>query len=77
MLEPQAIREVFDLTDPHCNIIFGMSLDEARERVADGDDLPLVLVPVSILLPAQFSAQLPQVPEADRRAHRVAVYFFG
>jgi asparagine synthase (glutamine-hydrolysing) len=37
MLEPQAIREVFDLTDPHCNIIFGMSLDEARERVAEGD----------------------------------------
>jgi asparagine synthase (glutamine-hydrolysing) len=37
MVEPQVIREVFDLTDPDCNTIFGMSLDEARERVADGD----------------------------------------
>jgi asparagine synthase (glutamine-hydrolysing) len=37
MLEPQVIREVFDLTDPDRNVIFGMSVDEARERVADGD----------------------------------------
>jgi len=37
MVEPQVIREVFDLTDPHRNVIFGMSLDEARERVAGGD----------------------------------------
>ena len=31
-------------------------------------DLPLVLVPVSILLPAQFSPQSPRVPEADSQA---------
>jgi asparagine synthase (glutamine-hydrolysing) len=37
MVEPQVIREVFDLTDPDRNAIFGMSLDEARERVAGGD----------------------------------------
>jgi asparagine synthase (glutamine-hydrolysing) len=37
MVEPQAIREVFDLTDPQSNVIFGMSVDEARERVANGD----------------------------------------
>ncbi|MBW2576646.1 MAG: asparagine synthetase B family protein, partial [Deltaproteobacteria bacterium] len=37
MVEPKVIREVFDLTDPDRNAIFGMSLDEARERVADGD----------------------------------------
>jgi asparagine synthase (glutamine-hydrolysing) len=37
MVEPQVIREVFDLTDPDRNAIFGMSLEEARERVADGD----------------------------------------
>jgi asparagine synthase (glutamine-hydrolysing) len=37
MVEPQVIREVFDFTDPHRNVIFGMSLDEARERVAAGD----------------------------------------
>ncbi|MBW2494760.1 MAG: asparagine synthetase B family protein [Deltaproteobacteria bacterium] len=37
MVEPQVIREVFDLTDPDRNSIFGMSLEEARERVADGD----------------------------------------
>ena len=28
MVEPQVIREVFDLTDPDRNAIFGMSLDE-------------------------------------------------
>ena len=37
MVEPKVIREVFDLTDPDRNVIFGMSVDEARERVADGD----------------------------------------
>ena len=37
MVEPQTIRELFDLTDPHRNIIFGMSVGEARKRVADGD----------------------------------------
>ena len=37
MVEPQLIREVFDLTDPQRNVIFGMSVDEARERVAEGD----------------------------------------
>ncbi len=37
MVEPQVIREVFDLTDPDRNVIFGMSLDEARARVAAGD----------------------------------------
>jgi asparagine synthase (glutamine-hydrolysing) len=37
MAEPQAIREVFDLTDPQRNVIFGLSVDEARERVASGD----------------------------------------
>jgi asparagine synthase (glutamine-hydrolysing) len=37
MVEPQVIREVFDLTDPDRNVLFGMSLEEARERVADGD----------------------------------------
>ena len=30
------IREVFDLIDPTSNIIFNMSLEEARERVASG-----------------------------------------
>ena len=37
MVEPQVIREVFDLTDPKRNVIFGMTIDEARERVAEGD----------------------------------------
>jgi asparagine synthase (glutamine-hydrolysing) len=37
MVEAQVIREVFDLTDPDRNAIFGMSLEEARERVAAGD----------------------------------------
>ena len=37
MAEPQVIREVFDLTDPDRNILFGISLEEARERVAAGD----------------------------------------
>jgi len=37
MVAPQGIHEVFDLTDPDCNVIFGLSVDEARERVADGD----------------------------------------
>jgi asparagine synthase (glutamine-hydrolysing) len=31
------IREVVDLTDPATNIVFNMSLDEARQRVASGD----------------------------------------
>ncbi|MBW2295587.1 MAG: asparagine synthetase B family protein, partial [Deltaproteobacteria bacterium] len=37
MVAPQGIHEVFDLTDPDRNVIFGLSVDEARERVADGD----------------------------------------
>jgi asparagine synthase (glutamine-hydrolysing) len=37
MVEPKVIREVFDLTDSDRNVIFGMSVDEARERVAEGD----------------------------------------
>ena len=31
------IREVIDLTDPAANIIFNMTVDEARQRVAEGD----------------------------------------
>jgi asparagine synthase (glutamine-hydrolysing) len=31
------LREVFDLTDPARNVIFDMTLDEARARVAEGD----------------------------------------
>ncbi|HEY5656723.1 MAG TPA: asparagine synthase-related protein [Myxococcota bacterium] len=37
MIENQVLREVFDLTDPARNVLLGMSLEEARERVASGD----------------------------------------
>lgn len=37
MVDTQALREVFDLTDPERNVLFGMSLEEARERVGSGD----------------------------------------
>lgn len=37
MHENQTIRQVVDLTDPHHNIIFNMSVQEARDRVAAGD----------------------------------------
>ncbi len=37
MVDPRVIREVFDLTDPERNVIFGISLEEARGRVAEGD----------------------------------------
>ena len=33
----QGVREVIDLTDPKRNIIFNMSVEEARQRVAEGD----------------------------------------
>jgi asparagine synthase (glutamine-hydrolysing) len=33
----RSLREVFDLTDPARNVIFDMTLDEARARVAEGD----------------------------------------
>ena len=36
MTATQPVREVFDLTDPECNWIFNVSLDEARARVASG-----------------------------------------
>lgn len=31
------LHEVFDLTDPTCNVLFNCSPDEARDRVASGD----------------------------------------
>jgi len=37
VIETAAIHEVFDLTDPSSNIIFDMSLEEARSRVESGD----------------------------------------
>ncbi|MCP4250427.1 MAG: asparagine synthetase B family protein [bacterium] len=37
MHQTTPIREVFDLTDPGRNLIFNMSVDEARERVGSGD----------------------------------------
>jgi asparagine synthase (glutamine-hydrolysing) len=37
MVDTQVLREVFDLTDPERNALFGMSLEEARERVGSGD----------------------------------------
>lgn len=37
MIETAAIHEVFDLTDPNANVLFEMSLAEARERVRSGD----------------------------------------
>lgn len=37
MVDTQVLREVFDLTDPERNVLFGMSLEEARERVGSGD----------------------------------------
>lgn len=37
MHDAQTIREVVDLTDSHRNIIFNMSIQEARDRVAAGD----------------------------------------
>ena len=37
MIETAALNEVFDLTDPGANVLFDMSLEEARHRVASGD----------------------------------------
>ncbi len=37
MVETAVLHEVFDLTDPDSNSIFGMSLAEARARVESGD----------------------------------------
>ncbi|MDH5565440.1 MAG: asparagine synthase-related protein [Myxococcales bacterium] len=37
MIQTQHLHEVFDLTDPGANLIFGMSLEEARSRVQSGD----------------------------------------
>lgn len=37
MHELRPIREVIDLTDPNRNVIFNMTVDEARQRVAEGD----------------------------------------
>jgi asparagine synthase (glutamine-hydrolysing) len=36
-MHPQAIDRVVDLTDPKRNLIYNISLDEARRRVASGD----------------------------------------
>jgi asparagine synthase (glutamine-hydrolysing) len=37
VVDTQVLREVFDLTDPERNVLFGMSLEEARERVGSGE----------------------------------------
>lgn len=37
MHQSHPLREVIDLTDPARNILFNLSLEEARQRVADGD----------------------------------------
>lgn len=37
MIETAAFHEVFDLTDPDANVLFGMSLQDARDRVRSGD----------------------------------------
>lgn len=37
MAHQSLLREVIDLTDPAVNLIFNMTLDEARRRVAGGD----------------------------------------
>jgi len=37
VIEPAAIHEVFDLTDPNANTLFDTSLEEARDRVRSGD----------------------------------------
>ena len=37
MHQSHRIREVIDLTDPARNALFNLSLEEARQRVADGD----------------------------------------
>ncbi len=37
MHQTQPVRELIDLTDPAGNVIFNMSIDEARRRVADAD----------------------------------------
>ncbi len=36
-MHPQPIERLVDLTDPATNVLFNMSLDEARARVASGD----------------------------------------
>jgi len=37
MHQSHALREVIDLTDPMRNVLFNMPLDEARQRLADGE----------------------------------------
>jgi len=37
VIQAAALHEVFDLTDPDANVIFGMSLEDARSRVRSGD----------------------------------------
>ncbi|MEK7756887.1 MAG: asparagine synthetase B family protein, partial [Planctomycetota bacterium] len=37
MHQRHPLREVIDLTDPARNILFNLSVKEARQRVADGD----------------------------------------
>jgi len=37
MHQSQPLREVIDLTDPARNVLFNLSLEEARQRLADGD----------------------------------------
>ncbi|MBW2232861.1 MAG: asparagine synthetase B family protein [Deltaproteobacteria bacterium] len=37
MIESAELHEVFDLTDPDANVLFDMSLDDARERLRSGD----------------------------------------
>ena len=40
MIEPlprQPVRDVFDLLDPGCNVLFGLEVEEARALVASGD----------------------------------------
>ncbi len=36
MIETATLHEVFDLTDPNANVLFDMSLEEARDRVGSG-----------------------------------------
>jgi len=37
VIETAALHEVFDLTDPDANVLFGMSLEDARDRVRSGN----------------------------------------
>jgi asparagine synthase (glutamine-hydrolysing) len=37
VIETTPLHEIFDLTDPDTNVLFGMSLEDARDRVRSGD----------------------------------------